>query len=60
MRQYRAYILTQDDHIQTVRIIEAETDEQALEAAKQYVNGCDVELWDRSKKIARLSNKPTA
>ncbi len=57
MGNYRAYVLTPDDHIQAVRFIEAETDEEALEIAGQYVDGCDIELWDCGRKIARLSNK---
>ena len=57
MAGYRAYIIDLNDHIESVRLIEADTDEQAREAAKQFVNGLDVELWCGQKKIAHLSGK---
>jgi hypothetical protein len=41
---YRAHLINTDDHIQASKVIKAESDESALEIAKQYVDGCDVEL----------------
>ena len=58
MASYRAYLIDSEDRIKTVRIVEADTDAQALEAARQYVDGLDVEVWDHERKIGRLSNKP--
>jgi hypothetical protein len=51
---YRAYILDRDGHIKLAHPLACETDEQAIAAAQQYVDGHTVELWDRSRKIALL------
>jgi hypothetical protein len=32
----------------------AETDAEALKAARQLVDGCDVEVWHLDRKIGRL------
>ena len=45
MIEYRAYILTPDDHIAKAVNLSCEDDEAAKERAKQLVNGHDVELW---------------
>jgi hypothetical protein len=55
MRAYRAYLIDKDDHIHSHRVIDADNDDRALEVAKQYVDGLDVEIWDGARKIARLS-----
>ena len=53
---YRAFLVGKDGHIaQPPKIISADTDERAMEIAKQYVDGCDVELWDNDRKIALLT-----
>jgi hypothetical protein len=49
---YRAYTLNRDGHIKLAHPLACETDEQAIAAAQQYVDGHAVELWDRSRKIA--------
>jgi hypothetical protein len=58
MRDYRAYILGIDGH----RFVKAKEfasnhpdDATALNAAKQLLNGHDVELWDGGRLVARLS-----
>ena len=59
MAAYRAYLVDTENHIRGVPIvIEAETDEQAVAAAKGFVDGHDVELWRGDKKIACLREKP--
>jgi hypothetical protein len=59
MRDYRAYILGVDGH-RFVRVKEFSSDmpddAAALSAAKQLVNGHDVELWDCGRLVARLSS----
>jgi hypothetical protein len=35
--------------------IEAVDDQQAIELARQYANGCEVELWERGRRIRRLA-----
>lgn len=58
MRDYRAYILGVDGH----RFIKAKDfssdhldDAAALKAAKQLLDGHEVELWDSGRLVARLS-----
>ena len=51
MVEYRAYILTPDNHIAKAVDIFCEDDETAKEKAKQLVDGHDVELWRLGRKI---------
>jgi len=57
MPTYRAYIIDRDDRVASYKPIEAETDAEALEAARQFVNGCDVEVWYLDRKIGRLARE---
>ena len=43
-----------DDRVASYKPIEAETDAEALKAARQFVDGCDVEVWHLDRKIGRL------
>ena len=55
---YRAYLITSDEHVERApKIIEADTDAEAAELAKQYVDGCDVEVWDHERLVARITSK---
>lgn len=52
MAGYYAYIFGHDGHI-TCRVeIVCRDDEMAVERAKQLVDGHDVELWRRDRRIA--------
>ena len=55
-RDYRAFVLDKDDHIVKRHDFEAENDAAALEIARQYVDGHDVEVWQRSHIISRLKH----
>jgi hypothetical protein len=57
MPTYRAYIIDRDDRVASYKPIEAETDAAALEAARQFVDGCDVEVWYLDRKIGRLERE---
>jgi hypothetical protein len=57
MREYRAYIIGQDGHIQTRFEFCCSDDEEAKDRAKQYVDGHDVELWQLDRKIAMFTHK---
>ena len=57
MPTYRAYVIDRDDRVASYKPIEAETDAEALEAARQFVNGCDVEVWYLDRKIGRLARE---
>jgi hypothetical protein len=58
MRDYRAYILGIDGH-RFLKVQDFQSDQPddaaALRAAKQLVDGHDVELWDCGRLVARLS-----
>ena len=55
MPTYRAYLINADDRVASYRPIDADTDAEALKAARQLVDGCDVEVWDLDRKIGRLT-----
>ena len=57
MPTYRAYVIDRDDRVASYKPIEAETDAEALEAARQFVDGCDVEVWYLDRKIGRLERE---
>ena len=57
MRDYRAYVVGPDGHIRDRIEFASEYDEKAKEHAEQYVDGHDVELWRRDKKIAEFKSK---
>ena len=54
MPHYRAFILDKNDHVFKRHDFEAENDTAALETARQYVDGHDVEVWKRTHIIGRL------
>jgi hypothetical protein len=54
MPTYRVYLINADDRVASFRPIEADTDAEALQAARQFVDGCDVEVWHLDRKIGRL------
>jgi hypothetical protein len=57
--EYRAYIVGADGHfIKFVGLI-CPNDEVAINHAKQFVDGHDVELWSGDRPVAKLSrNEP--
>jgi hypothetical protein len=55
MPTYRAYLINRDNRVSSYRPIEADTDAEALIAARQFVDGCDVEVWHLDRKIGRLA-----
>jgi hypothetical protein len=54
MPTYRAYLINGNNRVSSFRAIDAETDAEALKAARQLVDGCDVEVWYLDRKIGRL------
>ncbi len=54
MPTYRAYLIDDENRVASYRAIDAATDEEALEAAKQLVDGHDVEVWLLDREIGRL------
>jgi hypothetical protein len=57
MPTYRAYLIDGDDRVASYKPIEAETDAEALKAARQFVDGCDVKVWHLDRKIGRLERE---
>jgi hypothetical protein len=58
MADYRAYILASDRRIAKAVELTCPDDEAAKEAAKQLVDGHDVELWQMGRKIETFKHKP--
>jgi hypothetical protein len=54
MPTYRAYLINADNRVASYRPIDADTDAEALKAARQFVDGCEVEVWYLDRKIGRL------
>ena len=54
MRDYRAYLMGPDGHIQKRFEFYCSDDEEARGRAKQYVDFRDVELWHRGQRIAEF------
>jgi hypothetical protein len=58
MQEYRVYVIGSDGHFYNSLPLECADDDMAMERARQLVNGRDVELWQRDRKIARFDHKP--
>ena len=57
MAVYRAYLIDKDDRVDSFKPVDADSDEEALEAAKQLVIGHDVEVWLLDRMVGRLSTR---
>ena len=55
MRDYRAYIMGPDGHIEDRIEFWSKDDETAKKHAEQYVDGHDIELWHQDKKNRRIN-----
>jgi hypothetical protein len=55
-RDYRAYVVGPDGHVRSRYDLYCATDAEAIDRAKQLVDGHDIELWHRDKKIALLKH----
>jgi hypothetical protein len=58
MPEYRAYIVGSDGHFHSSVPLECADDDVAMKKAKQLVDGHDVELWQRTRKVATFEHKP--
>jgi hypothetical protein len=53
MPVYRAFLVDADGHIRRPpHLFDSNGDEAAIKQAQQFVDGCDVELWDHGRIIA--------
>jgi hypothetical protein len=48
-------LINEDNRVASYKPVEADTDADALTAARQFVDGCDVEVWLLDRKIGRLT-----
>jgi len=55
---YRVYIIGRDGGFVAVREIEAPDDEVAFKMAREYVDGRDVEVWQRERRIGYIPANP--
>jgi hypothetical protein len=55
MPTYRAYLINDDNRVASYKPIEADTDAEALKAARQFADGCDVEVWQLDRKVGRVA-----
>jgi hypothetical protein len=53
--EYRAYIVGHDGHFVRCEPIVSPGDSEAIEKAKRFVDGHDVELWSGARLVMRLS-----
>jgi hypothetical protein len=60
MAYYRAYLHDSSGHIFLAFEIDSPNDASAIEAARQYVDGRDVELWQEARFILRIRPKGKA
>ena len=57
MPTYRVYLIDKQNRVESFAHVEAERDEEALEAAKRFEDNHDVEVWLLDRKVGRLSKK---
>jgi hypothetical protein len=55
--EYRAYVIGPDGHFLRSHGFTAATDDAAIEHARQFVDGHDLELWSGARLVGTL--KPT-
>jgi len=58
MSDYRVYIIGADGHVVRAIQLNCRDDNAAIESAKQFINGHDIELWQRDRRVARFDDRP--
>jgi hypothetical protein len=58
MLHYRAYLIDSDGNFFDAVPLDCADDNDAMKRAEQLVDGHDVELWQRARKVARYDRKP--
>jgi hypothetical protein len=58
MSGYRVYVIDDSDHIIDRIDLDCADDNAAIEYAKRYINGRDIELWQMDRRIARFDMRP--
>ena len=57
MTDYRVHVIRSDGHIEGPFGWIARNDDAAIESAKQFINGHEIELWQRDRIIAKCDPK---
>ncbi len=57
MARYRAYLIEKDNRVHSYKPIDADSDEEALKAARRLVDGHDVEVWSLDRMVGRLNKQ---
>ncbi len=57
MPKYRAYLIENDNRVHSYKPLDADSDEEALEAASQLVDGHDIEVWHLDRMVGRLNKR---
>ena len=60
MTDYRVYVIGSDGHFVKAILLDCADDRAAMESAKQFINGHDIELWQRDRRIARFDAQSNA
>ena len=56
MREYRIFFLEADTYItQPPQIVECADDQEAIQKAKQFIDGRDIELWEKDRLVVRFA-----
>ena len=58
MGDYRVYVVGSDGHFTKAIQLNCHDDGAAIESAKQFIDGHDIELWQRDRRIARFDTRP--
>jgi hypothetical protein len=58
MTDYRVYFIGNDGHFVSAIRLDCPNDNAAIESAKQFINGHDIELWQQDRIIAKFERKP--
>ena len=58
MLEYRIYYVGRDGRFSSAENIECADDQEAIHKAKQAVNGQGIELWEHSRLITRIQQRP--
>jgi hypothetical protein len=57
MPDFRVYFIGLDGHITHVEPLPNVTEAEALEKAKQWLDGDDLEIWEGGRQVAVLNKK---
>ena len=55
---YHAFVVGPDGHVTNRYDLVCATDAEAIERAKQFVDGHDIELWQQDRKVAWFGSRP--